>query len=335
MKQSAREKLLLPFARSRALFLVLMLVIEILIMTILNPSFIKPSNLVGILQFGATTAFLTLGEALVIIVIPGGIDISVGGIVSLSCVIFGKMYQYTQNLLVAGLVTVAAGVLMGALNGVMCGYLSMPSLIATLATQYIFASIAMYITGGSAISNFPDALKWLGNKSTLGIPNQILFAVLPACLVMLFLIYKTKFGRRVYLTGTNAVAARFAAINAENTIFWTFTITGTLSAIGAIVNTAWLMTARADAGSGMEMNAITAAMLGGISVLGGRGKLSGVLIAIVIITMLDSGLQMASINSVWRLAISGAILVLSVVFNDLANKLITSSEKAKNMQKGA
>ena len=270
------KKFTLSLAKSRAKFLILLLIVEIIILSILNPEFAKISNLIELLQFGATLFLMAAGEALVIMVIPGGIDISVGSIMSLACVVLGIMYQATANMFISILVTLIAGGIFGMVNGVLVGYFNMPSLIATLGTQYVFASFALYITNGVAISGFPESFEWLSLETTFGIPNQILFVVIPVLIVVLFLVYRTRFGRNIYLTGDNAEAAKFAAIKTKQTIFWVFVLTGVLTAFGAIINCSWLMTARADAGSGMEMNAITVAMLGGISAVeGGRGHLSG------------------------------------------------------------
>ncbi len=318
------KKFTLSLAKSRARFLILLLIVEIIILSILNPEFAKVSNLIELLQFGATLFLMAVGEALVIMVIPGGIDISVGSIMSLACVVLGIMYQNTGNLFLSMVVTIIAGGIFGMVNGVLVGYFNMPSLIATLGTQYVFASLALYVTNGVAISGFPESFKWLSLETTFGIPNQILFVVIPVLIVVLFLVYRTRFGRNIYLTGDNAEAAKFAAIKTKQTIFWVFVLTGVLTAFGAIINCSWLMTARADAGSGMEMNAITVAMLGGISAVeGGRGHLSGVIVGTVIITMLRSGLQMAGINSVWILAITGIILIASIVANDLISRFVT------------
>lgn len=318
------KKFTLSLAKSRAKFLILLLIVEIIILSILNPEFAKISNLIELLQFGATLFLMAVGEALVIMVIPGGIDISVGSIMSLACVVLGLMYQATSNLFISILVTLIAGGVFGVVNGILVGYFNMPSLIATLGTQYVFASLALYITNGVAISGFPDSFKWLSLETTLGIPNQILFVVIPVLIVVLFLVYRTRFGRNIYLTGDNAEAAKFAAVKTKQTIFWVFVLAGVLTAFGAVINCSWLMTARADAGSGMEMNAITVAMLGGISAVeGGRGHLSGVIVGTVIITMLRSGLQMAGINSVWILAITGVILIASIVANDLISRFVT------------
>ena len=317
------KKLVLSLAKSRAKFLAVLLVVEIIILSIMNPEFAKINNLIEILQFGATLFLMAVGEALVIIVIPGGIDISIGSIMSLSCVVLGITYQNSGNMPIALLATLIAGGLFGVVNGILVGFFNMPSLIATLGTQYVFASLALYITNGVAISGFPDSFSWLSLETTLGIPNQILFLVIPVLIVVLFLVYRTRFGRNIYLTGNNSEAAKFAAIKTKWTIFFVFVLAGVLTAFGAIVNCSWLMTARADAGSGMEMNAITVAMLGGISAVeGGRGHLSGVIVGTVLITMLKSGLQMAGINSTWILAITGIILLISIVMNNVMNKFI-------------
>ena len=317
------KKLVLSLAKSRAKFLAVLLVVEIIILSIMNPEFAKINNLIEILQFGATLFLMAVGEALVIIVIPGGIDISIGSIMSLRCVVLGITYQNSGNMPIALLATLIAGGLFGVVNGILVGFFNMPSLIATLGTQYVFASLALYITNGVAISGFPDSFSWLSLETTLGIPNQILFLVIPVLIVVLFLVYRTRFGRNIYLTGNNSEAAKFAAIKTKWTIFFVFVLAGVLTAFGAIVNCSWLMTARADAGSGMEMNAITVAMLGGISAVeGGRGHLSGVIVGTVLITMLKSGLQMAGINSTWILAITGIILLISIVMNNVMNKFI-------------
>lgn len=323
------KKIVFSLAKSRAKFLVMLLVLEIAILSILNPDFCRIKNLIEILQFGATLFLLAAGESLVILSIPGGIDISIGSIVSLSCVALGYTYKMTGSMFVAIIATLLAGCLMGCVNGVLVGIFNMPSLIATLGTQYVFASLALYITNGVAISGFPESFEWLSLRQTLGIPNQILFMVIPVLALVLFLTYKMRFGRNVYLTGDNAEAAKFAAIKTKKTIFFVFVLAGLLSACGAIVNCSWLMTARADAGSGMEMNAITVAMLGGISaVKGGRGHLSGVIIGTVIITMLNSGLQMAGINSMWILAITGLILIGSILMNSAMSRFVTKVTKA-------
>lgn len=129
--------------------------------------------------------------------------------------------------------------------------------------------------------------------------------------------------------GTNPEAAKFTGIRERKVRAMVYVLAGVLASISAIINNSWLMTARADAGTGMEMQAITVAVLGGIGVAGGIGHLGGVLIGVVIITMLNSGLQIANVNSVWQLAALGFILIIAIILNQLMSRFVLSVEKTK------
>lgn len=230
-------------------------------------------------------------------------------------------------IIISVVISLAAGAALGAVNGVLIAMAGVPALIATLGTQYVYSSLALYLTGGIPISGFPESFEWLSLKSTFGIPNQILFVVIPVTILVFILIYKMKFGRRAYLMGTNPEAAKFTGIREVRIRMGIYILAGVLAAISAVINNSWLMTARADAGTGMEMQAITVAVLGGISVAGGSGHLGGVLIGVIIITMMNSGLQIANINSVWQLAVLGLILILAIILNHMMNKFVIRVEK--------
>lgn len=323
------RKLAFSIAKSRTKFLFLLFVIEIIILSCISPYFFNMNNLLQVTQFGATLTLLSLGEALVMISGRDGIDISVGSAMSLSGVIFGLAVMNGCNILTASIITLLGGVVLGAVNGLLIAVAKVPALIATLGTQYIYSSLALYLTGGIPISGFPDSFSFLSLESTFGIPNQILFVVIPVSVLVFILIYKMKFGRRVYLMGTNPEAAKFTGIRERKVRAMVYVLAGVLASISAIINNSWLMTARADAGTGMEMQAITVAVLGGIGVAGGIGHLGGVLIGVVIITMLNSGLQIANVNSVWQLAALGFILIIAIILNQLMSRFVLSVEKTK------
>ncbi|WP_287448376.1 ABC transporter permease [Sellimonas sp.] len=323
------RKLAFSIAKSRTKFLFLLFVIEIIILSCISPYFFNMNNLLQVTQFGATLTLLSLGEALVMISGRDGIDISVGSAMSLSGVIFGLAVMNGCNILTASIITLLGGVVLGAVNGLLIAVAKVPALIATLGTQYIYSSLALYLTGGIPISGFPDNFSFLSLESTFGIPNQILFVVIPVSVLVFILVYKMKFGRRVYLMGTNPEAAKFTGIRERKVRAMVYVLAGVLASISAIINNSWLMTARADAGTGMEMQAITVAVLGGIGVAGGIGHLGGVLIGVVIITMLNSGLQIANVNSVWQLAALGFILIIAIILNQLMSRFVLSVEKAK------
>lgn len=321
------KKIAFSIAKSRTKFLLLLFVIEIVVLSLISPYFFSVNNLMQVTQFGASLTLLSLGEALVMIAGRDGIDISVGSAMSLSGVIFGLIVVNGGNIFTATVITLAAGAILGLINGLLVAVAKVPALIATLGTQYIYGSLALYLTGGIPISGFPDGFKVLSLESTFGIPNQILFVIVPVSILVFILIYKMKFGRRVYLMGTNPEAAKFTGIKEKRIRSSVYILTGVLAAVSAIINNSWLMTARADAGTGMEMQAITVAVLGGIGVAGGIGHLGGVLIGVIIITMMNSGLQIANVNSVWQLATLGFILIIAIILNQLMSRYVAAVEK--------
>lgn len=324
------SKIVFAIAKSRTKFLLLLLIVEMVILSCISPYFLNLNNLLQVTQFGATLTLLSLGEALVMLGGRDGIDISIGASMSLSGVIFGMVILRGQGIFVAVLITLVGGIILGAVNGLLVACAKVPALIATLGTQYVYGSLALYLTGGVPISGFPKAFETLSLKSTLGIPNQILYVVIPITIMVLILIYKMKFGRRVYLLGTNPEAAKFTGIKEVKIRMAIYVLAGILAAVSAIINNSWLMTARADAGSGMEMQAITVAVLGGIGVAGGTGHLGGVLIGVIIITMMNSGLQMANVNSIWQLAVLGLILIMAIILNHMMHKFVVKVEKNRN-----
>lgn len=323
------RKIAFSIAKSRTKFLLLLFVIEMVILSLISPYFFSLSNLMQVTQFGAALTLLSLGESLVMIAGRDGIDISIGSIMSLSGVIFGLAVINGCSIPVATILTLLMGVILGSVNGFLVAVAKVPALIATLGTQYIYGSLALYLTGGIPISGFPESFEFLSLESTFGIPNQILFVVIPVTILVLLLVYKMKFGRRVYLMGTNPEAAKYTGIKERSVRMWVYILGGVLAAISAIINNSWLMTARADAGTGMEMQAITVAVLGGIGVAGGVGHLGGVLIGVVIITMMNSGLQIANINSIWQLATLGFILIIAIILNHLMSGFVARVEKSR------
>ncbi len=323
------RKIAFSIAKSRTKFLLLLFVIEMVILSLISPYFFSLSNLMQVTQFGAALTLLSLGESLVMIAGRDGIDISIGSIMSLSGVLFGLAVINGCSILAATILTLLTGVVLGSINGFLVAVAKVPALIATLGTQYIYGSLALYLTGGIPISGFPESFEFLSLESTFGIPNQILFVVIPVTILVLILVYKMKFGRRVYLMGTNPEAAKYTGIKERSVRMWVYILAGVLAAISAIINNSWLMTARADAGTGMEMQAITVAVLGGIGVAGGVGHLGGVLIGVIIITMMNSGLQIANINSIWQLATLGFILIIAIILNHLMSGFVARVEKSR------
>jgi ribose/xylose/arabinose/galactoside ABC-type transport system permease subunit len=301
----------------RGFMLTILLLITMIAMSSLNQDFLNISNLIGITQFGAVLALLAIGQSLVILSGRGAIDLSVGAMLSLSGVFLGLLFKSGMNIWIASILAIFFGGLLGLINGIIINYFHIHSLIATLGTQYLFGSLALYLTKGTPISGFPNSFGSIGQDMILGIPVQVLLIAIPVYIIMWFIIYRNRIGREIYLLGTNDVAARFSGIKVKKIRTIIFTLSGFLAGIGAVVTCSWLMTARADVGSGMEMESLTVAVLGGIIISGGKGHLGSVMLSVLIVTILNSGLQMANINSVWELAILGLLLILAIIFNNL------------------
>lgn len=316
------RKIAVFFVSSRTRMLFFLLAVEILLLSFSSRYFLSIQNLIELTQFGAVLLLLALGESIVMLSGREGIDLSIGAILSLSGVIFGLLIRVGAGLMIALGLTVVVGCFFGFVNGLLISVVKIPSLIATLGTQYIFSSLALFLTGGIPISGFPESFKFLSLKSTFGIPNQILFVAFPVSAAILILMYMTKFGRQVYLLGTNPEAAKFAVIDERKIKIAIYMVAGLLASFGAIINNSWIMTARADAGTGLELQAITVACLGGIAVEGGKGSLGAVIAGVLVLTILNSGLQIANVNSVWQLAVLGIVLLAAVVFNQAVRKYL-------------
>lgn len=302
---------------NRVYFLLVLMLIVVVIMSLLSPFFLTVSNIFGMTRFGAVLALLALGQTLVILAGGGGIDLSVGAMVSLSSVILGMLaVQWEISIWLALPLMLIASTGLGAFNGLIVALIGVPPLIGTLGTLWAYGAIALVITEGRPIAGYPDAFGFIGSGRIFDVvPAMTLFIVLPVFLVLLFITTRTIFGRWIYLVGVNDVAARFSGVPVRRVRFLLFTLNGLLAGLGAIIYSSWFMSSRPDVGSGLELQAITVAVLGGTNIFGGTGNLAGTMLAVLIVTMVASGLQLANINTLWQLAVLGFILLGAVALN--------------------
>jgi ribose/xylose/arabinose/galactoside ABC-type transport system permease subunit len=273
---------------------------------------------------------LAFAELVVIVSGRGGIDLSVGSIVSLSGMAFGFMVGlWDWPVSIAILVTVLVGAVLGAINGVLVAYLGFPALIATLATYYAFGALALLSHNNAPISTKPiqDVHSLTKTVSLpLGdqvpdVPLQVMTFLIPVAVVVWLVVNRTAYGRRLYAIGTNDIAARFANIPVRRSRFLAYVASGALSGLAAVVTVAQFASARPDAGSvgnGMALPAITIAVLGGVAIIGGVGRVAGVILAGLLVVWLNAGILLAfegSDGSQFQLFALGALLVLSALLN--------------------
>ncbi len=310
-------KNLVRLLSNRVIFLVILLIAVTIVMSAISPYFFDWNNLITMTRFGAALALVGLGQSLIILGGGAGIDLSAGSIISLSGVLFGFLVGFGINEWVAAAMTVIIGGLLGSVNGITVALWGLPPLIGTLGTMYAYAALALVMTKGVPLSGFSEKFSFLANGKVFGIPTQIMLIVVPVFIILLLVMKKTNFGRWIYLVGVNEEAAQFSGIQVKRVRFILYTIGGILAGFAAVILSSWFMASRPDVGNGMEMRAITVAVLGGIDIFGGAGNLVGTMLSVAIVTMIASGLQLANINTIWQLAVLGFILLGAVSLNQL------------------
>ena len=288
------------------------------------------SYLASALETMVPLCLLALAELVVIISGRGGIDLSVGSIVSLAGMVFGSLVgKWDVPLLLALVVTVLVGGLLGALNGVLVAYLRFPALIATLATFYVYSSLALVSNSNAPISTkaIQDTHTLTRDVHVLGlsflppIPLQFLTFLLPCALITWLVVNRFTYGRKLYAVGTNDIAARFASLSVSGVRFRAYVLSGLLSGVVAVVTVAQFASARPDAGTvgnGMALPAITIAVLGGVAISGGVGRVGGVIAAALLIVGLNAGILLmfeGSQGSQYQLLALGIVLVGSALLN--------------------
>lgn len=276
---------------------------------------------------------LALAEMLVIVSGRGGIDLSIGSTVSLTGMIFGFACQsWGLPLWVSILVAMVVGGLCGALNGFLIARLGFPALIATLATFYAYKSLALVINDQKPVTG-PQIQDLYSTARSVeipvvggGLPNVplgVFTFLIPTVLVVYLILSRTTYGRRLFAIGTNDVAARFAGIDVKNTRFYSYVLAGVIGGLVAVVTTAQFASARPDAGTsgnGMALPAITIAVLGGVAITGGIGRVAGVVLAGLLVVWLNAGIPLAiegNDGPQYQLLALGVVLIFAALLNGL------------------
>jgi ribose transport system permease protein len=310
------------FKQLRFSGLLLLWLIALVIFAARTPAFFSLANFTSILQFSTLLALVTLGQTLVVLTGGGGIDLSVGGIVSLSGLVIASLMKAGTPAFAAGLAGVLFGALLGGINGLVITRLRLLPLIVTLGTYYAYNGLALALTGGAPISGLPASFGLLGQNEILAIPLHTLILVAPIFLVLLFTLNQTPLGRWIYAMGSNEKAARLVGLPVDAIRLGVYALSGVLAALAGLVADSWLLSARPNIGDNLELLSLTATLFGGTSIFGGSGGLAGSLAAVLFFTSLQVGLQMLNINSIWQLGLVGIFLIGSV----LLDRMIRTAE---------
>ncbi len=272
------------------MFITLMVLFTIFAITTKN--FLRVGNMMQILQKCVELCIVTLGMAICIIT-SGGVDLSVASLCSFNTVIIALVYvRGGFPLFVAFGMAFLASLICGLLNGYLIGYLKLAPILVTLGTQALFTGLGLMLTGGMAISGLPRSYTFLGNYKLGGVfPVQVFFLI-AIFAIMYVIVTHTRLGRHMYMIGTNRTAADFSGIRSRRTIMIAFTMSSIMAFLCAVVLCARLATGRPDLANNYLMQALAAAVFGGISITGGKGSLLGCLLGVMIFQMMSNGLTL-------------------------------------------
>lgn len=304
--------------------------------SIAAPNFLSPANLLIMSEHVALNAFLAIGMTFVII--TGGIDLSVGSIVGLSGMVAGYLvlngvdlgpigYTVFFNTYEIVFITLCVGVIVGLVNGILITKLNVAPFIATLGTLYVARGLALLSSDGGTFPNLSGSaeygtttFRWIGAGSALGVPASIWLLIIVGCLAA-YIAQRTPLGRHIYAVGGNERAAALSGVKVDRTKLFVYMFSGFCAAIVGIIIASQLVAAHPATGETFELNAIAAAVLGGTSMSGGRGRIAGTIVGAFVIGILSDGLVMMGVSSFWQTVIKGLVIIAAVVIDQFQQRL--------------
>ena len=254
------------------------------------------------------------------VIVTGGIDLSVGSILGMTAILMGVFWKNLGLPLPAAIgLGLVVGTFAGFVNGVIIAHFRVPPLIATLGTLALYRGIAEGVSQARSVRGYPDWFYVLGQGQVLGVPTQLWIIAIVAVLAAVVLAYTT-WGRATYAIGSNEVAARFSGLQVDWTKIAIYSASGFAAATAAAIFVSRVSTTRSDMGTGIELDAITAVVLGGTSIFGGRGTIVGTLLGLVLIQALKNGLSLAGVKSDGTVVLIGAVLILTILVSNLFHR---------------
>ncbi|MFF0675110.1 ABC transporter permease [Staphylococcus xylosus] len=294
------------------------LILLVIIISALNSAFLEPSNLFNLLRQVSINGLIAFGMTFVIL--TGGIDLSVGSTLALSSAMIAILMVSGVDSIVALLIGCIFGVILGAINGLLITLGKMAPFIATLATMTVFRGLTLVITDGNPITNLNGsyAFQLFGRGYFLGIPVPAVTMFI-TFIILYIILHKTVFGRQTYAMGGNEKAAFISGIKVNKLKVMIYSLAGLMSAMAGAILTSRLNSAQPTAGMSYELDAIAAVVLGGTSLTGGKGRILGTLIGVLIIGVLNNGLNLLGVSSFYQQVVKGVVIIIAVLI-DRKNK---------------
>ena len=296
----------------RELGILIALAVVVAVTTIVNPLFLSGQGIRDLLLNACLVALLTVGQTMV--VITRNVDLSVGSVLGLSAFVTGDMFSV--NPVLAIVVGIAVGALFGLLNGALVALGKVPSLVVTLGTLYVIRGLDYAWAHGRQINaaNLPDGFLALGSGSVLGIPYLVIITVIVLAIAAVYL-SSYRSGRELYAIGSNPEAAVLVGIPVGRRVFTTFLVSGTVAGVAGVLWAARYGTVDAAAGTGLELQVVSAVVVGGVAIFGGSGTAVGAALGALLLTTIGSALEVLHITAFWQQAITGALLLAAIALD--------------------
>jgi ribose transport system permease protein len=322
MKEASKEKKgILKTIRMQEIGILIILFVLCLFLSLTTETFLTSTNIFNILR--AFSWIAISGFGILMVIITGGIDLSVGSVMAMAGLITAMMLKANFGVFLSTIGGILVGALIGFINGLLISKTNLPPFIATLGTMNIARGFCYGITGGWPIRDLPRNFNILGQYDIpflgVGIPLPVVFMIILGIITSIFL-NRTSWGYRIYAVGGNEQAARLSGINTGRVKILVYVLCGVLTAIGGILMTARLGVAAPTAATGYELDVIAAAVIGGASLTGGEGTVLGVIIGAAIMQVLRTGMVLLGFPAYWQPSAIGAIIIAAIIFDQYRKK---------------
>ncbi|MBQ3274514.1 MAG: ABC transporter permease [Christensenellaceae bacterium] len=301
--------------KSQTFILILIIIALSVVVNSINSNFFSASNIFAIFQQISVLGIVTMGVT--ILVMTGQLDLSVGGIISLACVIFVKISIAGYGIPLAIIITVLFCLGMGLLNGVIITKTKCPPLIITLGMAYVYNGISLVLTSGTFIALKED-FSALGRGSVFDVPFSMIIFI-GVTILTFFILKYTRYGRRVTAIGGNPEVTYLAGINTNRYVACTYMINGAYVALASLVLVSRLGSVLAETGSGYELRSLAAAIIGGVSLNGGKGSAIGAFFGVILMGVLSNGMNLMNVNSYYQTMVLGIVIVAAVIISNVGN----------------
>lgn len=276
------------------------------------------SNITNVFTQVSVNAIIAIGMTFVIL--TGGIDLSVGSTLAISSAVGASIVKSTGNVFLAIIVAAVIGIAVGLINGLLVSKGKLQAFIVTLATMTIFRGATLVFTDGTPISKLPEAFVKIGNGKLGFMPIPVIITIIIA-IIAVYALSQTRFGRYLYALGGNEDASRLSGINTDKIKTLVYVVSGFASAIAGVIITSRIGSASPNAGTGFELDAIAAVVIGGTSLAGGEGTITGTLIGALIIGVLNNGLNLMNVSPFYQSIVKGLVILIAVLLDKKSRKI--------------